>query len=77
MIFNILRGFLRICVKSALKNLVVRVLASHFGRFFGVFGWIRQNRFSKLKGISNNSFWQASESFRFRSASDKTRIIFK
>jgi len=29
---------LRICVIWALKNLVVRVLASHFGSFFAVFG---------------------------------------
>jgi len=40
--------FLRICEKSALKNLVVRVFASHFGNFFAVFGRIWQKRFSKI-----------------------------
>jgi len=40
-------------------------------------GVFREIGFQKLTGISNNSFWQASESFRFWSASDKTCIIFK
>jgi len=39
---------LGICEKWAIENLVGGLLASYFGRFFGVFEWIEGNRFSKI-----------------------------